>query len=59
MTNEEIEFIMDAIELTASQYQNWMENYTYDPESNEYSFTGKVATEQSRIEEWFTVASWG
>jgi selenocysteine lyase/cysteine desulfurase len=59
MTNEEIDFIMDAIELTASHYQKWMENYTYDPQSNEYSFKGMAATEQSRIEEWFTVASWG
>jgi selenocysteine lyase/cysteine desulfurase len=59
MTNEEIDFIMDAIELTASHYQKWMENYIYDPESNEYSYKGMAATEQCRIEKWFTVASWG
>ncbi len=58
MTNEEIDFIMDAIELTASQYQKWKEDYSYDPESNEYSFKRMPVKEQSRIEKWYSVASW-
>jgi selenocysteine lyase/cysteine desulfurase len=36
MTDWEIEFIMDAIELTASNYKEWMTGYTYDPSSNEF-----------------------
>ncbi|HEY8735177.1 MAG TPA: aminotransferase class V-fold PLP-dependent enzyme [Puia sp.] len=58
MTNEEIDFILDAIELTASHYQKWKEDYDYNPESNEYSFKGMEETEQGRIEQWFTVDSW-
>ncbi len=59
MTNAEIDFIMDAIELTASHFQEWMKDYTYDPGSNEYAFKGIVATEQRKIEDWFNVSNWG
>jgi selenocysteine lyase/cysteine desulfurase len=58
MTNAEIDFIMDAIELTASHFQEWMKDYAYDPESNEYSFRGIDAKEQSKIEDWFNVSAW-
>ena len=58
MTNAEIDFIMDAIELTASHFQEWMKDYTYNPESNEYSFKGIEAKGQSRIEDWFKVSNW-
>jgi selenocysteine lyase/cysteine desulfurase len=58
MTNAEIDFIMDAIELTVSHFQEWMKDYTYDPASNQYSFRGVEASGQSRIETWFSVASW-
>jgi selenocysteine lyase/cysteine desulfurase len=58
MTNAEIDFIMDAIELTASHFQEWTKNYTYDPKSNEYSFNGIEAKEQKRIEDWFKVSVW-
>jgi selenocysteine lyase/cysteine desulfurase len=59
MTDAEIDFIMDAIELTASHFQEWMKDYTYDPESNEYAFKGIEAKEQSKIEDWFNVSIWG
>ena len=55
MTNAEIDFIMDAIELTASDFKEWMKDYTYNAESNEYSFKGIDAKEQSRIEDWFNI----
>jgi selenocysteine lyase/cysteine desulfurase len=58
MTNAEIDFIMDAIELTASHFQDWREDYTYDAEGNEYSFKGIKAKEQSKIEDWFKVSNW-
>jgi len=31
----------------------------YNPESNEYSFKGIEAMEQSRIEDWFKVSNCG
>jgi selenocysteine lyase/cysteine desulfurase len=59
MTNAEIDFIMDAIELTASHFQEWMKDYTYDPELNEYSFKGIGAKQENRVEDWFNVRNWG
>ncbi len=58
MSNAEIDFIMDAIESTASHFQEWMKDYIYDTECNEYSFKGFEAREKNRIEAWFNVAKW-
>ncbi|MCW3086877.1 MAG: aminotransferase class V-fold PLP-dependent enzyme, partial [Sediminibacterium sp.] len=58
MTNAEIDFIMDAIGLTASHFQEWANDYLYDPVSNEYSFKGAGAKEQDKIDDWFTVSNW-
>ncbi|MEP7253540.1 MAG: aminotransferase class V-fold PLP-dependent enzyme [Ginsengibacter sp.] len=56
MTNAEIDFIMDAIEVTAAHHQAWANDYTYDPLSNEYFFKGFKEREQGRIEDWFNCA---
>jgi len=58
MTNAEIDFIMDAVELTASHFQEWMADYTYDPGSNEYLFNG-MAREQDKTADWFNASLWG
>jgi selenocysteine lyase/cysteine desulfurase len=59
MANEEIDFIMDAIELTASNFREWMKDYTYNATNNEYSFNGIEAKEQRKIEDWFNVINCG
>ena len=56
LTNAEIDFIMDAIELTSSHFAEWMKDYIYDPASNEYSFEGIKAKEHCKIESWFNVS---
>jgi hypothetical protein len=56
MSNAEIDFIMDAIELTASNFREWMKDYTYDPGSNEYLFNGMDAREQDKIADWFNAS---
>ena len=55
MTNAEVDIIMDAIELTAAHFHEWMKDYTYDPESNHFSFKGFIAKEQTKIQNWFNV----
>jgi selenocysteine lyase/cysteine desulfurase len=37
MTDSEVEFIMDAIESTASHFREWTTDYCYDAASNEYT----------------------
>jgi selenocysteine lyase/cysteine desulfurase len=59
MTNAEIDFIMDAIELTAVYFREWVKDYIYDPISNEYFFKGIEANKQRKIEDWFNVSTWG
>ncbi len=58
MSNAEIYFIMDAIELTASHFQKWMKDYTYNVECDEYSFKGFKPKEKSRVEDWFNFCNW-
>ncbi|HEY2726948.1 MAG TPA: aminotransferase class V-fold PLP-dependent enzyme, partial [Parafilimonas sp.] len=55
MTNAEINFIMNAIEMTASDFKVWAKDYTYNAESNEYFFEGFEANQKSRIEDWFNI----
>lgn len=57
-TNDEIEYMMNAIELTASNFQEWAEDYIYDPGSNEYAFKGPQPTGQVGIADWFDVSNW-
>ncbi|MBS0027157.1 aminotransferase class V-fold PLP-dependent enzyme [Chitinophaga sp. 22321] len=38
MTNAEMVYIMDAIEQTAGSFREWMEDYRYDAEADEYVF---------------------
>jgi selenocysteine lyase/cysteine desulfurase len=53
MTNAEIDFIMSAIELTATHFHVWMKDYIYDTECNEYSFKGIETEAQGMIYDWF------
>ena len=58
MTNAEIDFIMDAIELTVCHFKEWAKDYAYDAQCNEYAVKGIVGKEQSKIENWFNVSRW-
>jgi len=58
MTNTEIDFIMDAIEMTTCYFQDWMKDYIYDPASNEYSLQGLNDKEQCHLENWFDASRW-
>jgi len=58
MTNAEIDFIMDAIELTAFHIEEWGRDYTYHAVSNEYIFSVVKEEVGGLIENWFEVANW-
>jgi selenocysteine lyase/cysteine desulfurase len=57
MTNAEIDFIMDAVELTAAHFEEWGKDYTYGAGTNEYVFKGFEASEQRMIYEWFNLSA--
>ena len=58
MTNAEIDFIMNAIELTALHFREWTKDYVYNSKSNEYTFKGIEAKEQSMVARWFNANTW-
>jgi hypothetical protein len=50
MTNAEIEFIMDAIESTASHFQEWAQDYKYDLVTNEFNYHGFAEEKDGEVE---------
>ena len=55
MTNEEITYMLDAIEQVAIHYTEWKNDYIYEPDTNEYhhqSFKDEINT---RVDEWFNL----
>jgi len=58
MTNAEINFILDAIEITVANIREWEKDYYYDGSSNEYFFKGDVGWEQKKVSDWFDAGRW-
>jgi len=58
MTNAEVNFLMDAIELTACRFDEWAQDYKYNNDTSEYTFRGIEATDQCKVEDWFNVGTW-
>lgn len=46
MTDDEIGYILDAIEITVERYQEWAADYVYDKARNEFGYKGE---EERRI----------
>jgi selenocysteine lyase/cysteine desulfurase len=55
MTNQEIEFIMDAIEATAANFHEWAADYHYDSSCNEYTHKYETTNDQTWLEKVFNV----
>lgn len=53
MTDNEVEFIMNAIDSTASNFREWMTDYDYDVASNEYTIKDETGKEQHCMEDLF------
>lgn len=57
MTDEEIVYIMDAIEATAAHFREWQQDYTYDAHTNEYQHVNSANREPEMVREWFGKAT--
>jgi selenocysteine lyase/cysteine desulfurase len=55
MSDAQVDYIMDAIELTAYHALEWMKDYVHDPHTDVYTYRGSESTEQSRVDQWFDV----
>jgi hypothetical protein len=58
MSNAEINFTMDALEVTADKFRAWGKDYTYNPGLNEFSYKGVKSVEETNMEYWFNPANW-
>lgn len=56
MSNGEIDFIMDSVESAAFHFEEWVKDYTYNNETNEYCFNGGEENEPARVEGWFNIS---
>ncbi|MEP3837709.1 MAG: aminotransferase class V-fold PLP-dependent enzyme [Algibacter sp.] len=55
MTNNDIEYICDAIEAVAKHYKSWEEDYTYNAIKNEYIHNGNLNVEKEISKHWFNL----
>ena len=53
MTNEEVEFILDAIEQVAANYAEWKKEYIYEPDTNEYHHASFKDEMTETVGRWF------
>ncbi|MCB0284524.1 MAG: aminotransferase class V-fold PLP-dependent enzyme [Calditrichaeota bacterium] len=53
MTNEEIQYIADAITELCRNHQKWAEDYEYDVHTNEFNHKKNPDMESGRVQEWF------
>jgi selenocysteine lyase/cysteine desulfurase len=53
MTNEEVEYILNAIEQVAENYPGWKEDYIYDEESNEFHHKSFQDETEGLVRGWY------
>ena len=58
MTDAEIDFIMSAVEATASNFRAWSKDYSYNPHVNEFSFKETFDDEDAKFSGWFNPGRW-
>jgi hypothetical protein len=58
LSDAEVNFIMDAIEQTASNFQTWIQDYDYDPQRNEFFFKKTDKKEKNTSADWFNPSAW-
>lgn len=55
MTNQEIEFICDAIKQVSENYEDWGKDYTYNAIKNEFIHNSNGNIEKQITKEWFSL----
>jgi selenocysteine lyase/cysteine desulfurase len=58
MTDAELTFILDAIEETAANFEEWAIDYRYDGKSNEFVYCGLNDVARSKVDGWFDCGNW-
>ena len=53
MTNDEVDFICDAIAQVATNHKEWGKDYTHNLAKNEFEHTGGNHNAQNLVNDWF------
>ncbi len=53
MTNDELNYILDAIEDISKNHKKYIKDYTYNPHTNEFTHKDFVNSEEKTITKWF------
>ena len=53
MTNDEVHYIMESIQMVIDNIEDWKKDYTYNSETNEFVFKGDYP--QINVNDWFGV----
>ncbi len=53
LTDEECDFIANALTETAANFQEWSQDYTYDSNINEFVHREKGIMESKMVDQWF------
>lgn len=55
MTNEEVQYIVHALQEVVSNFEKWGEGYSYNPHTNEYGHTNFNSKNSSPIQDWMEI----
>jgi selenocysteine lyase/cysteine desulfurase len=53
MTDNELDYIANAIEMLCKHHHEWAKDYNYDNRSNEFTHVSNPTTEEEIVNEWF------
>ncbi len=54
MSNEEVDYVLDAITQLAAQHTEWAKDYTYHKQTNEFFHSSEVGPETGMVTDWFS-----
>lgn len=54
-TNEEIKFVCESIKALAKHYNEWKNDYVYNPKTNEFVHKNASHSEHDMVKKWFSI----
>lgn len=55
MTDEELDFIIDAVDQISNNYNDWGKDYTYNSKTNEFKHNSFNSQIDARLKQWFSL----
>jgi hypothetical protein len=52
-SDEEIDYILDAVEELAKNHEQWSKEYLYNPQHNNFLHSNSLNYEEEKVKSWF------